>query len=257
MFRRLYLDPPVNADVLSAWITEAASLDLREGNVWLRVEPFFIQPKPARLMAEAGISNDEIRQMSRRFTSDAEDGVSRAFRIPVIPSVAGDVIETAMVFNFSDSATAQQVFGSSGSGATQVTFAFPEPSWVIALSGKDYRYVRARGTTRGGNPLDVIDVALALDVEVRSASPSYPIPPLRTTFFKREQVAFVDDRSRFVPPVADTSRLCERLMRETFEFMVKPLESDNWLKGSHVFPERSAEVKAAMQRFSQQFSTRR
>jgi hypothetical protein len=256
MFRRLYLAPPADADVVGAWLKEAESLDLREGNVWVRVEPFSIQPKASRMMGEAGISPAELSQMSRRFTSDAEDGISRGFRIPVIPSVAGDTLEAAL-FTFQDPATAQQIFGGSGGGLAQATFAFPEPSWIVELSAKDYRYVRGKGTTPGGNPIDVIDVALALDIHLRAASPSHPIQPLRTTFFKQERKGIVNDPSRIVPPAADTSRLGERLMKETFEFMTKPSDADPWLKGAHLFPERTAEVKALMQRFAQQFSTRR
>lgn len=255
-FRRLYLNPPAGVNVLAAWINEAAALDLRETNVWLKVDPFTIQPKAANLMAQAGISAVEMSQLSRIFTSLAEDGINRGFGIPVIPSVAGDVTEAAF-FTFDDPATAQEKFGSSGSSSSQASFAYPEPSWIVEFSVRDFHYSRSKAMTPAGLPLDVIQVALALEVGVKSASPSHPLQPLRTVFIKQERKGILNDPNRVVPPAADTRRLCERLMKETFEFMVKPASADAWLKGSHRFPDRTAEVKAAMQQFSQQFSTRK
>ncbi len=256
-FRRLYLDPPAGANALAAWLNEASALDLREGNVWVRVDPFAIQPKAANLMAQAGMTAVEMSQLSRIFTSLAEDGINRGFGIPVIPSVAGDVVETAVVYSFNDSATAQERFGSTGPGGPQATFVYPEPSWIVEFSARDFHYARSKTTTPAGLPMDVIQVALALEMGLKSASPSHPLQPLRTVFIKQERKGIVNDPNRVVPPAADTRRLCERLMKETFEFMVRPASADAWLKGSHRFPDRTAEVKAAMQQFSQQFSTRK
>lgn len=255
MFRKLYLDPPAGSDALSAWLKVASSLELREGNVWVKIAPFTVTPKASRMMSEAGITPTEIAQMSRRFTSDAEDGVSGRFNIPVIPSVSGDAIEAAL-FTFNDTYLAQQMFGSSNSAGKQEAFSFPEPSWIIEMSAKDYRYARGKQTSPGGNPVDIIDVAMAIDLNVRPASPSHPIQPLQTTFFKRENKAFIDP-TRIVQPSADTNRVSERLMNEIFDFMVNPAAGDNWLKTAHIFPDRTASVKSSMQRISQQFSTRR
>ena len=256
MFRRLYLDPPAGADAISAWLKVASSLELREGNVWVKIAPFTLNPKASRMMTEAGIGAPEIAQMSRRFTSDAEDGISGRFNIPVIPSVSGDAVESAIVFTFNDSSLAQQIFGSTNSAGKQELFAFPEPSWIIEMSAKDYRYARSKQMSPGGNPVDIIDVALAIELNVRPASPSHPIPPLQTTFFKRENKAFIDP-SRIVESSADTNRLSERLMIEIIDFMANPASGDSWLKVAHIFPERTASIKSLMQRISQQFSTRR
>jgi hypothetical protein len=255
-FRSLYLNPPAGANVLAAWLNEASALDLRESNVWVKIDPFTIQSKATNLMAQAGISAVEMSQLSRIFTSLAEDGINRGFGIPVIPSVAGDVVEAAF-FTFDDSATAQEKLGSTGSSSSQASFAYPEPSWIVEFSLRDFHYSRSKSTTPAGLPLDVIQVAIALEVVVKPASPSHPLKPLRTVFIKQERKGILNDPNRVVPPAADTRRICERLMKETFEFMVKPASADAWLKGSHRFPDRTAEVKAAMQQFSQQFSTRK
>lgn len=256
MFRRLYLDPPAGADALSAWLKVASALELREGNIWVKIAPFSVTPKASRMMSEAGITAPEIAQMSRRFTSDAEDGVSGRFNIPVLPSVSGDAVESALVFTFNDSSLAQQMFGSTNAAGKQELFSFPEPSWIIEMSAKDYRYARGKQTSPGGNPLDIIDVAMAMELNVRPTSTSHPIQPLQTTFFKRENKAFIDP-TRIIEPSADTNRLAERLMIEIIDFMVNPAAGDSWLKLAHIFPDRTASVKSSMQRIAQQFSTRR
>ena len=256
MFRRLYLDPPSSADALGAWLKAASTMDLLEGSIWVKVAPFTVQPKASRMMSEVGISSVEMAQMARRFTSDGEDGISGRFNIPVIPSVAGDTVESAMLFTFNDPSLAQQMFGSTNSAGKQEQFTFPEPSWIVEMSAKDYRYVRSKQLSPGGNPVDIIDVALAIELNVRAASPSHPIQPLQTTFLKRENKVFIDP-TRIVEPGADTNRLAERLMNEIIDFMANPATVEAWLKTSHVFPDRTASVKSLMQRISQQFSTRR
>ena len=256
MFRRLYMDPPANADVLTAWLRVASELDLREGNVWVKVNPFGLQAKAVAAMEKVGISSAEMALLARRFTSDIEDGVCSKFLSPVIPSVAGDTIETALIFTFNDSGAAQRAFGSSVAGGLQQTFAFPEPSWLIDFSAKDFRYVREKRQSPGGNVVDVIDVAMALELGLRPASNSHPMAPLVTTFMKREVKSFIDP-TRVIQPSADTHRITERLSQEILQFIAAPNAGSGWLKGAHVYPERSADVQASMLRYSQQLLTKR